>query len=139
MMNIVRDVAPGDLVKSVRSLLTTANRVTPSNAQRDSAEVPLCVPSDAFCPYHCVAAGQNVVKWEGLELDDKISLTKQVKNEFLVYLRARDKLDVADRLSLDGKEGYLGLGGITITLNRRALVNICTYTCSVPRSWNPKI
>ena len=109
MMQSRQDAAPFDLAKGMRDLITSKNRVRASGPRRDSPDVPLVVPADERCPYHCIAAAQNVALCEDLPLESKIERAKAMEQNFILYLRALGKDEIADRLSLNGKEGRCGL------------------------------
>jgi hypothetical protein len=53
-----------------------------------------------------MAAAQNVLLYQNLPLQDKITAAYSVKSDFLQFLRAKGKLDLAKRLGGTGSESY---------------------------------
>ena len=81
-------------------------RTPPTLCEKGQLLSTLSPPADGQCLYHCMAAAQNVLLYQNLILQDKITAAYSVKSDFLQFLRAKGKIELATRLGGTGPGSY---------------------------------
>ena len=93
----------------VQDLTVDASQIIlapPTICERGQLLSTLSPPADGQCLYHCMAAAQNVLLYQNLPLPDRITAAYSVNGDFLQFLRAKGKIELATRLGGTGPESY---------------------------------
>ena len=98
-----------DSVVQTDTIMVDASQVfrpPPTLCDRGQLVSTLSPPADGQCLCHCMAAAQNVLLYQNLSLQDKITAAYSVKADFLQLLRAKGKNELAARLGGTGPASY---------------------------------